>query len=92
MENATFALKINNEDMSPKFKLGSIVYVEMNTPINNKDIGIFEYEGKIIIRKFIIRRKDIVLRAEKDDIEDIVVTRDTEFYIIGKVLGTVDNK
>ena len=78
--------------MSPKYKLGSIVYVEMNTPLNNKDIGIFEYEGKLIIRKFIIRRKDIVLRAEKDEIEDIIVTKDMNFNIIGKILGTADNK
>lgn len=78
--------------MSPKYKLGSMVYVEMNTPLNNKDIGIFECEGKLIIRKFIIRRKDIVLRAEKDEIEDIVVTKDTNFNIIGKILGIADNK
>ncbi len=78
--------------MSPKYKLGSIVYVEMNTPLNNKDIGIFEYDGKLIIRKFIIRRKDIVLRAEKDEIEDIIVTKDMNFNIIGKILGTADNK
>ena len=85
-------MKINNDDMSPKYKLGSIVYVEMNTPLNNKDIGIFEYDGKLIIRKFIIRRKDIVLRAEKDEIEDIIVTKDMNFNIIGKILGTADNK
>ncbi len=78
--------------MSPKYKLGSIVYVEMNTPLNNKDIGIFEYEGKLIVRKFIIRRKDIVLRAEKEEIEDIIVTKDTNFNIIGKILGIAEDK
>lgn len=92
MAEATFALKINDEDMSPKIKMGSMVYVEMNTPLNNKDIGVFEYNGKLLIRKFIIRRKDIVLRAEKDDIEDIILTKDDEFYIIGKILGNVVNK
>ncbi len=91
MKNATFVLKIQNDDMSPKLKENTMVYVEMNTPLNNKDIGIFEYEDKLIIRKFIIRKNDIVLRAEKDDIEDIILTKDSNFSIIGKILGTVSN-
>ena len=89
MHKATFALRINNDEMEPKLKENSLVYVEMNTPLSNKDIGIFEYNGEIIIRKFIIRRKDLVLRAERSDIEDIIVTKDSEFYIIGKILGNV---
>ena len=88
-QNATFALKINNDEMAPKLKEGSLVYVELNSPLNNKDIGIFEYNDKLLIRKFIIRRNDIVLRAEKEGIEDIVVTKDSNFYIIGKVLDLV---
>ena len=88
-QNATFALKISNDEMTPKLKENSLVYVEMNTPLNNKDLGLFEYDNKLIIRKFIIRRNDIVLRAEKDGIEDIVVTKDSNFNIIGKILGVV---
>ncbi len=91
MQNATFVLKINNDDMSPRFKENSFIYVEMNTPLNNKDIGIFEYKDKIIIRKFIIRRNDLVLRADKEDVEDIIVTKDSNFNIIGKVLGPFNN-
>ncbi len=89
MRSASFVLKVNSDEMSPKLKQDSLVYIEMNTPLNSKDIGLFEYEGKLIFRKFIVRKKDIVLRAEKDEIEDIIVTKDSNFYIIGKVLGTV---
>lgn len=90
MQSASFVLKINNDDMGAKLKIGSFAYIEINSPLNNKDIGLFEYEGKLIIRKFILRKKDIVLRADKEGIEDIVVTKDSPFYIIGKVLGTTD--
>ncbi len=88
MQSATFILKVNNDDMSTKLKEGSFAYIEVNTPLNNKDIGLFEYEGKLIFRKFIIRKKDIVLRADKEGVQDIVVTKDSPFYIIGKVLGS----
>ena len=77
--------------MSPKFKENSLVYVEMNTPLNNKDFGIFEVDNRLVIRKFIIRRNDIVLRAEKDGVEDIIVTKESNFNIIGKILGTYNN-
>ncbi len=90
MRSATFVLKINDNDMAPKYMAGSSVFVELNAPLSSKDVGIFEYEGKIIIRKFIVRRTDIVLRAENNNISEIVVTKDDNFYIIGKVLGPAD--
>lgn len=90
MQSASFILKVNNDDMGTKLKVGSFAYIEMNSPLNNKDIGLFEYEGKLIFRKFIVRKKDIVLRADKEGIADIIVTKDSPFYIIGKVLGSSD--
>lgn len=88
MQSATFVIRVNNDEMSSKLKVGSFAYIEMNTPLNNKDIGLFEYDGKLIFRKFIIRKKDIVLRADKENLQDIIVTKDSPFYIIGKVLGS----
>ncbi len=74
----------------PKFNIGTYVYVEFNAPLDNKDFGLFEYNGECIIRKFIIRQKDLVLRAEQDGIDDIILTKDSKFYIIGKILGPVN--
>ncbi len=87
MRAATCVLKVSNDDMAPKYKAGDSVFIELNAPLNSKDIGIFEYDGNIMMRKFIVRRNDIVLRAESDDVPEIVVTKDDNFYIIGKVLG-----
>lgn len=84
---ASCVIRVANNDMAPKYKEGSFVYIEFNSPLANKDIGIFEYEGKMLLRKFIIRKNDLVLRAEDSSIQDIVVTKDSNFYIVGKVLG-----
>lgn len=88
--SASICLKVNDDSMSPKFKKDSYVFVEFNSPLNNKDIGLFEYDNNYIIRKFIIRKNDLVLRAEKDDVEDIVISSNDNFYIIGKILGKLD--
>ena len=58
--------------------------------VNDKDVGLFEYENKFLIRKFIVRMNDLVLRAEKDEIADIIITSKDRFNIIGKVLGKAE--
>lgn len=85
--SASICLKVKDNSMSPKFNQNDYVFIELNTPLNNKDFGIFEYKGEYLIRKFIVRKNDLVLRAEVDDIPDIVITSKDDFYIIGKVLG-----
>lgn len=89
--SASVCLKVNDDAMTPKFEKDSYVYVEFNAPLNNKDFGLFEYKNEYIIRKFIVRKNDLVLRAEKEDIEDIIITSKDEFYIIGKILGKLEN-
>ena len=89
--NASICIKVEDDSMSPKFDKDQYVFVELNTPLNNKDFGLFEYDNKYIIRKFIVRKTDLVLRAEKDGIDDIVISPNDNFYIIGRVLGKLEN-
>nr|MBB1521859.1 LexA family transcriptional regulator [Clostridiales bacterium] len=84
--NADFAIFINDESMSPKFALGSFVLVEQNAPLSNRDYGVFMYNDKILIRRFIIRKNDLVLRAEDPNISDIILVNSDNFYVIGKIL------
>lgn len=88
--SASVCLRVNDDSMAPKFEEGSYIFVEYNTPLNNKDVGLFEYENKFLIRKFIVRMNDLVLRAEKDEIADIIITSKDIFNIIGKVLGKAE--
>lgn len=88
--SASICLRVEDDSMSPKFKQNDYVFIELNTPLNNKDFGLFEYKGDYLIRKFIVRKNDLVLRAEVDDISDIVITSKDNFYIIGKVLGKLE--
>ena len=88
--SASVCLRVNVDSMAPKFEEGSYIFVEYNTPLNNKDVGLFEYENKFLIRKFIVRMNDLVLRAEKDEIADIIITSKDRFNIIGKVLGKAE--
>jgi len=82
---ASIALKVNNDEMEPTLKKDSYAYIELNVPLNNKDIGVFKLNNKIIIRRFIIRKDKLALRADNKSYEDIDFSEKDDFIIIGKV-------
>lgn len=83
--NASMALKINDDSMVPTLKLNSYVYLEWNTIPNNKDIGLFKYNDTFYIRRLILRRGSILLRADNKEIEDILISDLENLQIIGKI-------
>lgn len=88
LPSAAIAIKIPDNAMEPKLPKDVYAFVELNTPLNNREIGVFEYDGQILIRRFIVRRDKLVLRADNKDIEEISIYDDDKFNIIGKVIGT----
>ena len=89
--DSTFALKNTDNSMSSKIDENDYIFVRQNVPLSNKDIGLFLIDNKFIIRKFIIRKNDISLRPENKDFEETVVTNDSNFFIVGKVIGKCDS-
>lgn len=87
MPSASIAVKISDDSMNPKLKKGSFAFIEFNSLLDNKDIGIFDLNGKILIRRFVIKRGKIVLKPDNKTFEEIEVADTDKFYIIGKVLN-----
>ena len=85
--SASLAIKVNDNSMEPSLKKGTYAFIEFNSPLSSKDIGLFSLNGKILVRKFIIRKNKIILKADNKDVEDIDVTNSSNLYIIGKVLN-----
>ena len=87
MPSASLAVKVNDNSMEPKLKKGYFAFVEFNSLLENKEVGIFDVNGKILIRRFVIRRGKVVLKPDNKDLEEIEVKDSDKFYIIGKVLN-----
>ena len=85
-ENASVAFKIQDDSMEPLFFNNSYAFLEINVPLKNKEIGLFEYNGDFLIRRFIIRKDKLVLRAENKNYKDINLSEDDNFTIIGKLI------
>lgn len=88
LPSAAIAVKIQDNSMEPKLVKGSYAFVELNAPLNNREIGIIEYNDKIYIRRFIVRRDKLVLRADNKEFEEISIHEQDNFNIIGKIIGT----
>ena len=88
LPGAAIAIKIPDDSMEPKLPKGVYAFVELNSPLSNRDIGVFDYDGKILIRRFIVRRDKLVLRPEKRELEEISIYDGDKFNIIGKIVGT----
>lgn len=85
--SAALAVKINDNSMEPILNKGSYAFIELNSLLNNKDIGLFSLDNKIIIRRFFNKKGKLLLKADKKEIADIDVTDSPNFYIIGKILN-----
>jgi len=85
--SASLAVEVADNSMQPTFNVKDYVFIEQNTLLNNKEIGIFNLNNKVLVRRFINKKGKIILRADNKDFEDISVDSKDIFYIVGKVLG-----
>lgn len=85
--SASLAVKVPDDSMEQTFKKGEYIFIEFNSPLDNKDVGLFIIDGKFFIRRFMNKNGKIILKADNKEINDIEISKNNNFYIIGKVLG-----
>ena len=90
MASAALAIRVPDNTMEPILTSGSYAFVEINTPLNNRDIGLFNYNNEYFFRRLIVRKDYLALRALKEGIPDLKISFDEPLIILGKVLGTND--
>ena len=84
--SASLAIKVFDDSMEPTLKKGDYVFIEYNSPLDNKEIGLFFLNKKFYIRRFSLKRVKIVLKADNKSIEDLAIAENDDFYIVGKIL------
>jgi SOS-response transcriptional repressor LexA len=83
-----FALRVENDSMEPLFHAGDYLIVNPNLKPVTGDYVIAKLpsEGKATFKKLVQREGLIILRPLNPAYEDIVLTPDDEFEILGKVV------
>lgn len=85
--SASLAVKVADDAMDSTYKKGDYVFIELNSPLSNKDVGLFSVNGEIMIRKFFLKKGKYTLKADNKSFKDVTIADTDDFYIIGKVIS-----
>ena len=80
------AVVVKDNSMEEKISKGSKIFIEFYTPVNNKDVGLFSVNGKLLIREFRFKGDKIVLKAYNKEVDDLTITANDDFKIIGRMI------
>lgn len=86
--NSSFAMYMYDDSMQPTIENNQLILIELGAPLNHKDIGLVLFNNKTILRRFIVRKNHILLKPDNRSYQDIVISKDDEFKIIGKITDT----
>ena len=71
--------------MGPLLKTNSYVFIEPCGSLEDKDIGLFFYNGEFFIRRLIYKNGKFTLKANNKNFNNIRISKSDDFTIIGKI-------
>ncbi|MFT8239277.1 S24 family peptidase [Streptococcus agalactiae] len=86
--DADFVIPVYGDSMEPEYHSGDYVFVKLSVELVDGDIGVFEYYGDAYIKQLLIHAEGAFLHSLNDKYNDILIDRDSDFRIIGKVVGS----
>lgn len=86
--DADFVIPVYGDSMEPEYHSGDYVFVKLSVELTDGDIGVFEYYGDAYIKQLLIHAEGAFLHSLNNKYEDIPIDRDSDFRIIGEVVGS----
>lgn len=85
-----FTLRINGDSM---INIGvfhnDIVVIQPQTMIKDNDVVVALIDGEATLKRYIKEKKHIILRAENELYQDIIIPEGSDISIAGKLVGVV---
>ena len=85
--DADFVIPIKGDSMEPDYHDGDLVFIQTSVDLNNGVIGVFNYNGDAFIKQLVIDKEQAYLHSLNPAYKDMPITPDTDFRIIGEVVG-----
>lgn len=85
--DADFVVPIYGDSMEPDYHSGDYVFVKLSVNLSSGDIGVFELYGDAYIKQIFIEDDKAYLHSLNPKYDDILVDADSDFRIIGEVVG-----
>ncbi|EHI69908.1 S24 family peptidase [Streptococcus ictaluri] len=90
--DADFVIPVYGDSMEPDYHSGDYVFVKLSVELTDGDIGVFEYYGDAYIKQLLINAEGAFLHSLNDKYDDIPIDADSDFRIIGEVVGSYSEK
>lgn len=85
--DADFVIPIKGDSMEPDYHDGDLVFIQTSVDLNNGVIGVFNYNGEAYIKQLVIGTEQSYLHSLNPKYKDMPITPETDFRIIGEVVG-----
>lgn len=86
--DADFVIPVYGDSMEPEYHSGDYVFVKLSIDLSDGDIGVFEYYGDAYIKQLVINAEGAFLHSLNSKYDDIPIDKDSDFRIIGEVMGS----
>ena len=90
--DADFVIPIKGDSMEPDYHDGDLVFIQTSVDLNDGVIGVFNYNGDAYIKQLVIDKEQSYLHSLNPAYKDMPITPDTDFRIIGEVVGIYREK
>lgn len=85
--DADFVIPIKGDSMEPDYYDGDLVFIQTSVDLNDGVIGVFNYNGEAYIKQLVIDTEQAYLHSLNPKYKDMPITPETDFRIIGEVVG-----
>ena len=90
--DADFVIPIKGDSMEPDYHDGDLVFIQTSVDLNDGVIGVFNYDGDAYIKQLVIDEDQAYLHSLNPAYKDMPITPETDFRIIGEVVGIYREK
>lgn len=91
--DADFVVPVYGDSMEPEYHSGDYVFVKLSVDLSSGDVGVFELYGDAYIKEINIKDDHAFLHSfNTSKYPDIPIDADSDFRVIGKVVGKYSEK
>lgn len=85
--DADYVVPVNGNSMEPEYHDGDYIFIESTVNVSDGEIGVFEYYGDTYVKQLILEDDHAYLHSLNKKYKDMKVDADSDFRVLGRVVG-----
>ena len=90
--DADYVVPVYGDSMEPEYHDGDYIFIESTVNLNDGEIGVFELYGDTYVKQLILEDDHAYLHSLNKKYKDMKVDADSDFRVLGRVVGRYAEK